>query len=47
MTTPPDWHAADAAYQLHHATCPTCRAAGAAPYSISARSASSSPARLR
>lgn len=30
MTTPPDWHAADAAYQHHHANCPTCRAAGAA-----------------
>lgn len=34
MTTPPDWHAADAAYQQHHATCPTCRAAGAAPGSV-------------
>lgn len=30
----PDWHAADAAYQLHHANCPTCRAAGAAPGSV-------------
>lgn len=24
----------DAAYQIHHATCPTCRAAGAAPGSV-------------
>jgi len=30
-SSPPDWHAADKAYQLHHATCPTCRAAGTAP----------------
>lgn len=29
MTTPPDWHAADRAYQAHHASCPTCIAAGA------------------
>ena len=34
MTAPPDWHAADAAYQLHHANCPACRAAGAAPGSV-------------
>lgn len=31
MTAPPDWHAADRAYQLHHTDCPTCRAAGANP----------------
>ena len=31
MSTAPDWHAADRAYQLHHATCPTCRADGANP----------------
>lgn len=31
MTAAPDWNAADRAYQLHHATCPTCRAAGANP----------------
>ena len=31
MTTPPDWHAADAAYQLHHAGCPICQAAGKNP----------------
>ena len=24
----PDWHALDKAYQLHHATCPVCQAAG-------------------
>lgn len=29
MTTPPDWYAADRAYQLHHTGCATCRAAGA------------------
>lgn len=29
MTTPPDWYAADKAYQLHHASCATCKAAGA------------------
>lgn len=28
---PPDWSAADKAYQLHHSNCPTCRAAGTAP----------------
>ncbi|GDY37282.1 hypothetical protein ACINB_31740 [Acidovorax sp. NB1] len=28
---PPDWHAADKAYQLHHLNCPTCIAAGMAP----------------
>ena len=22
MTAPPDWHAADKAYQLHHINCP-------------------------
>ena len=26
--TPPDWPAADRAYQHHHAACPHCRAAG-------------------
>ena len=31
MTTPPDWPAADKAYQLHHASCPQCRAAGLNP----------------
>lgn len=31
MTASPDWHAADAAYQLHHANCPTCIAAGKNP----------------
>lgn len=31
MTAPPDWHASDKAYQLHHATCPQCRAAGINP----------------
>ena len=31
MTTPPDWPAADAAYQQHHAACPHCRAAGTSP----------------
>lgn len=31
MTTPPAWYAADRAYQLHHASCATCRAAGANP----------------
>lgn len=32
MTTPlPDWHAADAACQLHHANCPACIAAGKNP----------------
>ena len=31
MTTPPDWNAADRAYQLHHTNCPTCIAAGMAP----------------
>jgi hypothetical protein len=34
MTTPPDWPAADRAYQQHHAACPTCRAAGTAPGSV-------------
>ena len=24
----PDWHALDAAYQLHHIRCPVCQAAG-------------------
>jgi len=32
MDAAPDWHAADRAYQLHHAGCPTCRAAGANPH---------------
>ena len=27
--TQPDWHTADRAYRLHHASCPQCRAAGA------------------
>lgn len=31
MTTPPDWYAADKAYQHHHASCPQCRAAGLNP----------------
>lgn len=31
MTTPLDWYSADRAYQLHHANCPICRAAGANP----------------
>ena len=31
MAEPPDWHAADAAYQLHHAGCGTCVAAGKNP----------------
>ena len=30
MTTPPDWHAADKAYQAHHTDCPTYLA-GTAP----------------
>ncbi len=34
MTTPPDWHAADAAYQLHHLNCPQCRAAGKSPAGV-------------
>ena len=29
--TLPDWHAADRAYQHHHAACPHCRAAGTSP----------------
>ena len=29
MQTPLDWSAADKAYQLHHAGCAICRAAGA------------------
>lgn len=29
MQTVPDWSAADKAYQLHHAGCAICRAAGA------------------
>lgn len=32
MTVSPDWYAANKAYQLHHADCPTCRAAGANPH---------------
>ena len=31
MTAPPDWNSADKAYQAHHTSCPTCRAAGTAP----------------
>ena len=31
MTTPPDWPAADRAYQQHRAACPQCRAAGTSP----------------
>lgn len=31
MTTPPDWYAADRAYQNHAAACGTCQAAGANP----------------
>ena len=31
MTTPPDWNAADRAYQLHHLNYPTCIDAGMAP----------------
>lgn len=31
MTAPPDWYAADRAYQLHAAACGTCQAAGANP----------------
>lgn len=31
MSTPPDWPAADRAYQAHHAACAQCRAAGASP----------------
>lgn len=27
----PDWHAADRAYQSHHAGCAQCKAAGIAP----------------
>lgn len=34
MISTTDWPAADRAYQLHHANCPTCRAAGAAPGSV-------------
>jgi hypothetical protein len=30
-TTPPDWPAADRAYQQHHTACPQCRAAGTSP----------------
>ena len=26
--SPPDWHALDAAYNVHHFNCPTCIAAG-------------------
>lgn len=33
MTPAPDWYAADKAYQLHHAGCATCRAAGASLHS--------------
>ncbi|WP_287740032.1 hypothetical protein [Diaphorobacter sp.] len=31
LATTPDWYAADKAYQLHHGSCGTCRAAGARP----------------
>lgn len=31
---PPDWYAADRAYQLHAAGCPTCQAAGANPATL-------------
>jgi hypothetical protein len=32
MPVPPsDWLAADKAYQLHHTSCPQCRAAGLNP----------------
>ena len=31
MTTAPAWQAADKSYQLHHANCPTCAAAGRKP----------------
>lgn len=34
MTTPPDWYAADKAYQLHAADCHTCRAAGSNPFNL-------------
>lgn len=34
MTTPPDWHGADKAYQLHHTGCATCRAAGGNPNNL-------------
>ena len=30
-SSPPDWPAADRAYQHHHAACPQCRAAGTSP----------------
>lgn len=30
-SNPPDWRAADAAYQAHHTACPHCRAAGTSP----------------
>ena len=30
-SSPPDWPAADKAYQHHHAACPQCRAAGTSP----------------
>lgn len=31
QATTPDWYGADKAYQLHHCSCGTCRAAGARP----------------
>lgn len=34
MQTLPDWSAADDAYQLHHAGCATCRAAGSNPNTL-------------
>lgn len=30
-SSPPDWPAADRAYQQHHTACPQCRAAGTSP----------------
>ncbi len=33
--TPPDWPAADRAYQHHHAACPHCRAAAHAAAVVS------------
>lgn len=34
MTPLPTWQAADKAYQIHHAGCPTCRAASANPNTL-------------
>lgn len=31
VAKPPDWYAADRAYQLHHLSCQLCIAAGTSP----------------